>query len=113
MQLKQPSPATKFPSSHFSRFVTFPSPHVAVHTSFVVGVPPKHKNPVSEPWQLSKQPLLSPITPPSSQSSPVTQSPSPHLGIQTVLFGACKMHVKPDSNLQVLLHPSPEIGPPS
>jgi len=42
-----PSSLSKLPSSHSRLPTTNPSPHISVHVSLVVGVPPVHVHPVS------------------------------------------------------------------
>mgnify|MGYP007132078803 CR=1 FL=1 len=77
--LSQPSSGVIDPSSHPSEPVTTPSPQISVQVDAVVDVPPIHYHPGTGP--VHKELHLSKLErSPSSQTSPVIQSPSPHIG---------------------------------
>lgn len=78
MQIElHPSLSSVFKSSHSSFIVMYPSPHTSMQISGLVGDPPEHEYPVTEPVQSASQ-LDELSVSPSSHSSVPALSPSPH-----------------------------------
>jgi len=81
------------------------SPHVSEQESLVNIVPPVQVHPLMLPVQSERHPKpFSSV--PSSQTSPVTQKPSPQIGVQTLFAPSVIVQVYLDSRVQVLEHPS-------
>jgi hypothetical protein len=101
----QPSPETELPSSHHSKPVLSPSPHVGVH------VPEVHSHP-SSGVQKALHPSLERVFPSSHCSQPLI-NPSPHVGSHTLSESQNLEHVHASSIVHELEHPSPSLSFPS
>ena len=106
--ISQPSPETRFPSSHCSFFDTrIPSPHSVRQMSGDEEVPPEHTQPCSNVHKLEHPSPL--ILFPSSQFIPLLSKiiPSPQISChESFDVGDPSWHSYPDSIVHVLDHPS-------